>query len=291
MQSDASDPTQVDLCCSLNALQDLEATLSQAEAIAEIKKMKHAMTPRVPQLHNRTLSGNIFDQSLGILQDSILDGNGITTELLDSDHAHLPIIGKEVSISQEESENFLSDDHRYSQHEGGVEESDTRMDAVNCSPEKFACSDDTPGIGMEVVCTEVPDASATFAMHQLHESENSIVSSHNGMVNGFGGISPPPPPPPHEPHPTFPSMMDVLQSPSKGTEGFMRGSDKIMDLEVYTKLLQDFQDSRYDLRFPVQRYQAKSSSTSHTLPAAAHTSARKRGRPRKYPLQQPTPTS
>ena len=271
--------------------------------------MKHTMTPRVPQLHNRTLSGNIFDQSLGVLHDSVLDGNGIATELLDSEHAHLQIIGKEVSISQEESENFLSEDQRYSsqqqqqqqqQHDGSVEDSDSRLDALNCSPEKFSCSDDTPGIGMEVVCTEVPDSSVTFATtsHHLHEAEaNNMVSSHNGMVNGFGGVSPPLPPSPSPPHGTHPLIDNIHLSPTKGAEATTkRGTESdLADVELkYSKLLQQCQDSRYDLRF-VQRYQANTkssssnSSTTHT-PVTHTSSTRKRGRPRKYPLQQ-TPTS
>ena len=41
--------------------------LEQASALRRIRQMKQTMTPRLPPLHNRTLTGNILDASLGLM--------------------------------------------------------------------------------------------------------------------------------------------------------------------------------------------------------------------------------
>lgn len=123
--------------------QDLEATYTQAKAFAEIQLMKHTMTPKVPQLQNRTLSGNILDQSLGLLHDSTLDGSTTAAELLDqSDYPHFSMIGEEVSITQEESEGVVPE-----AADDNVEQTTEEVEG-----DGGADSEDTPGIGMEVVC-------------------------------------------------------------------------------------------------------------------------------------------
>ena len=61
-------PVKFCLCVCMFA-QDLEATCSQAEAVAKIKVMKHSMTPTLPQLCHRKLAGNILDQSLGLFNN------------------------------------------------------------------------------------------------------------------------------------------------------------------------------------------------------------------------------
>lgn len=255
--------------------QDLEATISQAKAVAEIRKMKHAMTPRVPQLHNRTLSGNIFDQSLGILHDS-----GVTP---DSEHAHLEIIGKEVSIWQDDSENNdqqfggerqqpMSGDGGVGGREAGtVEEAAGELTVAVTSPEKFA--DDTPGIGMEVVCEEGVDTSDS-----MNEIESSVLPLHNGVINGLKGT------------PTDFALVNLHQR--AGASGDKSAAED-SDGEVHLKIMRLFQDARYDLRFPVQRYsnQASRGMNSKTPPASSETPeehispeptpAKKRGRPKK----------
>ena len=264
--------------------------------------MKHTLTPRVPQLHNRTLSGNIFDQSLGILHDTVLDGNGINSELLDSEHAHLQIIGKEVSIWQEESDSAetAGDKQRYMLGEGSSESLggegggggiNPKPGEAASSPDKFPCSDDTPGIGMEVVC--VGGAAPSVSMNEL---EPAVVSSHNGgFMNGV----------------VTSTEFDLHHAPGEGLSG--KGVEEKLDCEVegeiQLKILRLFQDARYDLRFPVRRYsnQASRSRTplspspsteqqphqeeegTHGKPSTTPTPIRKkRGRPRKG--KQATPT-
>lgn len=251
-------------------VQDMEATISQAEAFAEIRKMKHVMTPRVPQLHNRTLSGNIFDQSLGVLHDS-----RTTPELLDSEHAHLEIIGKEVSIWQEDSSevpNPLRSGGRHASEDSdsGVGSGEARtygeggggVDAA-VSPEKYI--DDTPGIGMEVICEEGGDP-------------NDVIC-HNGIMNGLSmGV------------PMNSELADLHQRSVEGTEQAERTSAVVEDSdgEMHFTILRHMQDARYDLRFPVRRYSNQVSRAKVTLDGVSSkphlsplpASARKRGRPR-----------
>lgn len=270
--------------------------------MAEIRRMRHTPLTRAPQLHNRTLSGNIFDQSLGLLQGmggvsvgeeeedsehahlqiigeevSISEGGG-AAELLDSEHAHLQIIGKEVSISQEESKvvsvESVSDDEGTlgmgaGQREAGgrvvAEEEEEEEDDGGCGIlEKLPCSDDTPGIGMEVcvgggadldmsdtppisdheldaittttatttvAATPPPPATATTSL--------LIPAHHNGFVkNGptdkltARGASP--------------SLEKTLE------DGILQTAAASSDLQL--RILQLLEESRYDLRYPVQRY-------------------------------------
>ncbi len=295
-------------CYSLKFIQDLEATLSQAEAIAEIKKMKLAMTPRVPQLHNRTLSGNIFDQSLGILQDSILDGNGITTELLDSEHAHLEIIGNQVSISSEvHSAEEDNSSHVANRDDGEIGKDFLSLegDAVNGIPE------DTPGVGMEVVCSEGCESSSLSIMQSTvipHSEEDpdcsvmvvqSIISPcTDGIPNGFE-IS--------LPH-------TESSKPGFSEEEMDHGCDRLVNKaltlmesknqdsdsegEMHYKIMQLLQEAPYELRYPVQRYsnqashapgkkrvpQSRKSNGRNIAPSDGKPPRKKRGRPRKHPI-------
>lgn len=247
-------------------------TIAQAKAFAEIRKMKHAITPRVPQLHNRTLSGNIFDQSLGVLHAS-----GVTPELFDTEHAHLEIIGKEVSIWQEdpESADLQSSSVDKQRHlsggsDSGMGSGDVRTgEAAVVSPEKFA--DDTPGIGMEVVCEEGVETGIS-----MNDIESSL---HNGVINGLKAP---------------PTLFNHLHQRSTGAGLGDMSSTEDSDGEIHIKILRIFQDARYDLRFPVQRYSnqasrsqksktppASSSTKQHVLPVPASAPAKKRGRPRK----------
>jgi hypothetical protein len=268
--------------------QNLEATVSQAEAFAEIRKMKHVMTSRVPQLHNRTLSGNIFDQSLGVLHDRS------TSELLDSEHAHLEIIGKEVSIWQEDSaentdtrlpdsegEGRGDEDHTSGDSDSGVGSGEAKTSSEGdkgavASPEKFM--DDAPGIGMEVVCEEGVDP---FVSNDV--IEGSSVPLHNGVVNGLTMGSP-----------ADIALADLHQR--SAVEHREKKSAVAEDTEgdMHHKILRLFQDARYDLRFPVRRYsnQASRAKANKTPPAQSSEtpeehfspspgSTRKRGRSRK----------
>lgn len=111
--------------------------------------MKLTMTPKVPQLHNRTLSGNILDQSLGLLQNSVLEGSDVGPDMLDPLH----MIGEEVSITQEESEGVVPESpnenvEQISSKTGANEIVQQMSSRIGGDVE----SDDTPGIGMEVVC-------------------------------------------------------------------------------------------------------------------------------------------
>lgn len=45
----------------------MEFALEQASTLRRIRQMKPTMTPRFPPLHNRTLTGNILDASLGLM--------------------------------------------------------------------------------------------------------------------------------------------------------------------------------------------------------------------------------
>ena len=45
----------------------MEYALKQASTMRRIRQMKRTMTPRLPPLHNRTLTGNILDASLGVM--------------------------------------------------------------------------------------------------------------------------------------------------------------------------------------------------------------------------------
>ena len=259
-------------------MQDLEATVSQAEAFAEIRKMKHTMTPRVPQLHNRTLSGNIFDQSLGVLHDS-----RTSPELLDSEHAHLEIIGKEVSIWQEDSNETADTVRNRGRHasedsDSGVGSGEARMSGegggggggsgvleILASPEKYM--DDTPGIGMEVICEE-------------GGVDPNDVICHNGVMNGLSvGM------------PTDSELADLHQRSVVERAGQAeRTSAAAEDLEgdMQFRILKIFQDSRYDLRFPVRRYSNQASrartpvdggdSKKQRLSPNLSASTRKRGR-------------
>ncbi len=235
---------------------DLEATLAQAEAVAEIKKMKHTMTPRVPQLHNRTLSGNILDQSLGILHESMLDNNGVTSELLDSEHAHLQIIGKEVSISQEESEGIATEFAGDDNHPRTSCEDDTGTNAVmqesrstvaHSSPEKLSCSDDTPGIGMEVVCVGGSESDTSVVTQPVNEME--IVSSQNGIVNGFESFSE--------------SSIAATEQNVDIDDEEEEEEETVDSDDIQKSILQLLQDAYYDLRFPVRRYSARESRGRH----------------------------
>ena len=186
--------------------------------------MKHALTPRVPQLHNRTLTGNIFDQSLGILHDSggsMLDSNGIVAggdggpDLLDADHAHF--IGKEVSVESELQLPHVSVDGGEGgggRGGGGGEAGGGGDDVVQMvvrgvgssgcggggggggemegaellsSPEKFG--DDTD-IGMEVVCAE-EEGDATAAVASVSVTSVSVNGSPSSAAAMMGvGVAP-----------------------------------------------------------------------------------------------------
>lgn len=89
----------------------------QASALRSIRQMKHTMTPRFPPLHNRTLSGNLLDTTLGILQTpdhlevdpSPLDTTNIAPELhaIDQDsevdeRLEVPEVPKSNSFSLQE---------------------------------------------------------------------------------------------------------------------------------------------------------------------------------------------
>lgn len=209
--------------------------------------MKHAMTPRVPQLHNRTLSGNIFDQSLGILHD-----RGVTP---DSEHAHLDIIGKEVSIWQEDSESNLQqfgrERQRHPSSDSGVASGEARTmeeaTEVVTSPEKFA--DDPPGIGMEVVCEDGTDPSDEI-------ESSSVLPIHNGVINGLKGT---------------PANFTLINHHQRAGEGD-KSTTEDSDGEVHKEIMKIFQNARYDLRFPVQRYSNQASSrckTSKTPPVSS----------------------
>ena len=205
--------------------------------------MKHVLTPRVPQLHNRTLSGNIFDQSLGLLHDSLLDGNAIT---LDSEHANLQIIGKEVSISLEESENLPTDGQGEETKcaENGLPDNGPRntTDTLASSPEKLACSEDTPGIGMEVVCIGGSDSDVLATVQPVNETE--IISSQNGIHPSMSTATE--------------SVLTVLHhSPNKTGSRTQAKDDDSLDSDndgsMQRQILQLLQDACYDLRFPMQR--------------------------------------
>ena len=45
----------------------MQFALEQASTLRRIRQMKHTMTPRLPPLHNRTLTGNVLDASLGLM--------------------------------------------------------------------------------------------------------------------------------------------------------------------------------------------------------------------------------
>lgn len=102
------------------------------------------MTPKTPALHNRMLSGNIYNQSLGLFHNSLLlESSGDESQ---SEYSHLHLIGEEISITQEESEGVVPDMY------DTVEQS-SAASFVSCND--VGCNDvdsDTPGIGMEVIC-------------------------------------------------------------------------------------------------------------------------------------------
>ena len=114
-----------------SASQDLEATYAHVEAVAEIKLMKHTMTPKVPKLHNRILSDNILDQSLGLLHNSTLEENILAKEVLDqSQYSHYNMIEEDVCITQDGSVAIApktSDDNivQMNTEVGGAEAEDT----------------------------------------------------------------------------------------------------------------------------------------------------------------------
>lgn len=331
--------------------------------------MKHAPLTRVPPLHNRTLSGNILDQSLGILHGSVLEGGDIA---LDSEHAHLQIIGKEVSISQEESKTIFSGgggaggsggvegevllaaggggggrgsegggagggesgvvggpsrgmngleglgmlSRKVAGVSGGMEVGEGEMGTLEpVSPDKFP--DDTPGIGMEVVCAGEMGSSVACISSQedLGDPGSLMVSSHSSV--GAGGAAGDGPvlvngledfPSSHymsqfatTTTTTATSSHSMAASAAAASPGKMAGmvagvmfeerggaADGVVveqstagprvvagaatgagggDMQL--KILQLFQDARYDLRFPVQRYSSQATPT------------RRRGRPKK----------
>lgn len=287
------------------------------------------MTPRLPQLQNRTLSGNILDQSIGILHDSMLDGNGIASEMLDSEHAHLQIIGKEVSISQEESETVGVEfpsavEQRYAPSEGSDDERNGSViggkrkakEVAVCSPEKFSSSDETPGIGMEVVCVGGLDSSLSVLTLPTSSGLDAAVASHNGLVNGLDP-SPTQLPPPGKMAgglgglgtggpgagglgtgglgagglgPAGGSDVGGPGSEGLGPAGGLEVRSSETEGEIQLTILRLFQDARYDLRFPVRRYSNQASrdkkKLSPPLPVMG-TSSKKRGRSRKNPAPFP----
>ena len=117
--------------------QDLETTCSPVEYEGGVDVRRHTTTPKPSQVHNRTLPGNLTDQSLGLLSDSVLIEN-MTTDLVVQSEV---CIADEVSITQEESESGSL------QCAGDIEQASSRMGEGVGDPDL----DDTPGIGMEVV--------------------------------------------------------------------------------------------------------------------------------------------
>ena len=252
--------------------------------------MKHTMTPRVPQLHNRTLSGNILDQSLGILHDTVLLENGFTMELMDSEQAQLQIIGKEVSISQEDSENIAALDHMSNEKKTGDHEetwSDDRrveIEPVDSNLEKLSCSDDTPGIGREVVC--IGDSESVFSSHPITEME--IVSSHNGIVNGgMRSI------PTHE-EPKILHSTTVVQDDNITEKTVDKPMFENLETETddwHRQILQFIQDAHYDLRFPISRYNNQSNKRIKSTVSSESPSKTRKTRQSENSRHKPTPVS
>ena len=60
----------------------MEGAMTQASALKTVRQMKRTMTPRFVPLHNRTLSGNILDTTLGVLDTT--DQPEVATAPLDS---------------------------------------------------------------------------------------------------------------------------------------------------------------------------------------------------------------
>ena len=125
--------------------------------------MKHTMTPKTPALHNRLLSGNIYNQSLGLFNNSLLllETSGDESQ---SEYSHLHLIGQEVSISQEESEGIAP--HVVPD----------MYDAVDQSSGGYHDLDsDTPGVGMEVICTGGLDK----------DTENTLSAEGRRLLQGI----------------------------------------------------------------------------------------------------------
>ena len=257
---------------SLSLAQDLEATIYQAEAVAEIRRMKTTPLSRVPQLHNRTLSGNILEQSLNVLPaGSILEESdnsdlqiiGEEVSISNQEHPDLQIIGEEVSVPQEEETKAAGAGGGKGEGGGGGGERGEAKEGCCESPEKLPCSDDTPGIGMEVVCVGGMDGMDSSAQHlsELDTAATTIISSQNGYVNGLEDLS-------NmsvallavqqqqQQQQLSPGGAKVRPGPSEALEdGMMEPSDT----SLHRKILQLVAGARYDLRFPVQRYSSHAS--------------------------------
>lgn len=180
--------------CVINALhvylllnlQDLQSAISQAGTLSEIQAMKHDMTPRLPPIQDRTLSGNILDASLGVFhlreqpvvvdkEQEVVEVNGVSngdeevvTEYLDAQLT----IGKVVSVGQDSCyKSDIEDD--LSIDRSMCTESDDKNETAVLRVDNES-SDDTPGVGMEIICGATSDLETSpFVVSQSHGSNNN----------------------------------------------------------------------------------------------------------------------
>ena len=181
-------------------LQDLNSAISQATSLSEIHTMKHDMTPRLPPIQDRTLSGNILDASLGVfrlpeqpvivdsISQEVVEMNGITngdedvvTEYMDAQLT----IGKVVNVEQDSC--YRSDIEEELHNDRSVcAESDVKNETVVLRVDNES-SDDTPGVGMEIVCGAASDLEAgPFVVSQSHglNSTNRVSGTSSSPLRG-----------------------------------------------------------------------------------------------------------
>ena len=121
--------TFVDYVCMCTfPLQEMEDAIEQASALRRIKQMKQIMTPRLPPLHNRTLSGNILDATLGVLHTPDPQGDRVSSPMetsvaeLNVNQTHQPEVEQRLVVAHDsEKETSQSGDFNVQEANEGDE--------------------------------------------------------------------------------------------------------------------------------------------------------------------------